>query len=527
MSDIVKNISNVEIKMPLMLIIAIMFAIYALWFNFYTQWGMIDDHEVMLYLGYIRKWNMLDVFRSLHLTEIWNPGTSIRYRPFYYFFRLVEVCLWGGNPLFWYLFRFALFVASFLIFWRILLLYIKSVPSLLFTLYIFTFGFWSDIWTRLGPSETYAVLGFGLYSLGWLHALKSVTLKDWIMMLTGAIIAMGSKENFLILLIPAFVLTIILYKKGTLDKFGFFVFLVIFGFGGFIATAIGIAVGKTGHDIYNNSTNFVERIQLLAKGMENIWVIIPLVFVIVFFLFFYLPQKKTPKAKDILTTYLRYLLVLTIIFLFYLSQFIFYNGVFPTHIRYDFPGVLAGPALLLSSVIFILNIVKLYAKKPINEALIISVFSIGLIILNSGYGALREASKDHMFKTRYFTEEIMKLANTLKKQPYAPFVLESDVSIKNWGEYEPLFSIPTFLAAYGVKNSFYCKLIGLPASFGLTLKDDLIKNLQHISENGDDLFKPIKTLQKSSVCYSASFSDAKPTFNCKRIPLPLMSKSIF
>jgi len=87
---------------------------------------------------------------------------------------------------------------------------------------------------RLGPQENYAAVGMALYILGYVNTLELVHKKDkaagssihnWILLVTGAFIAMGSKENLLVLLVPSMILLIILYRKELLDSRKLFFFL--------------------------------------------------------------------------------------------------------------------------------------------------------------------------------------------------------------------------------------------------------------------------------------------------------------
>ena len=569
---------NKEVNTSLMLIIAAVFASYVLWFNFYAQWGLIDDHEIMFYLGHIGRWKIFDVFQAFHFTECWNLGARLRFRPFYWFFRLAEVCLWGNSPFSWYLFRYALFVGSFSIFWRISSRYVGFIPGLLFVLYVFTFDFWPDIWTRLGPGETYAVFGFALYSLGCLNVLRSIVPENppfghnylnWIMMLIGAIVAMGSKENFLILLIPSFVLFVVLWKKGILGKVGFISSLFVFSYGGFIASVIMVAVTKAGHDLYRNDVNFVDRVQLLAHGLvsygssianvimvavakaghdlyrndvnfvarvqllahdlEGFWIISTFIFTSILFLFFCLPRRKPINGKNILKIFCRYFFISLAIILFYLSQYAFYNGNFPAHMRYDFPGMLAGPMFVLASMVFVLNIIKLYTKKSINEIIILSIFSLELIflIVGIGYEPLRQASKASMIRTMHFTSDIARVANVLKEKPNVPLVLDGfGRASMIW---EPILSVGRFLCAYGVNNPLFVEV--RLSKYINELDRVSVDSIQDISTKGwhfdsgldEHFFRPIGELKKYSHCYSADISyvvdayDRKAITKCKHI----------
>ena len=143
-------------------------------------------------------------------TEIGNPGgdfkgytiTYTRFRPFYYGVRLLEAVIWGKNVKLWYVFRMVLLFISSIVLIYILNPFFKILNSLAISAYIFTFPLWGDIFSRLGPSETYSVPGLAIFLWGYFGIEKnnfqnSNQNKYWFALAIGSIICMGSKENFL------------------------------------------------------------------------------------------------------------------------------------------------------------------------------------------------------------------------------------------------------------------------------------------------------------------------------------------
>ena len=73
-----------------------------------AQWGVIDDHEIIAFLGQDRKLYLHEIFPALKSTEVGDFGSLTRYRPSYFLLRLLECVAWGANPLYWYAFRLVL-----------------------------------------------------------------------------------------------------------------------------------------------------------------------------------------------------------------------------------------------------------------------------------------------------------------------------------------------------------------------------------------------------------------------------------
>src|SRR5262245_38435110 len=78
--------------------------------NFSAGWGIIDDHEVMAFVGNQGHLGLGQIPQLLGKTEVVKIGQRFpRYRPTYYFLRLLETALWRNDPFFWYAFRVVLF----------------------------------------------------------------------------------------------------------------------------------------------------------------------------------------------------------------------------------------------------------------------------------------------------------------------------------------------------------------------------------------------------------------------------------
>lgn len=515
-----------KLKLPAMALGSLMLTLYLWGNNLRARWGIIDDHEIMRFLGTDGHLAASHFWKVLLGTEIASPGTSLRYRPAYYLLRVCETFVWGDSPLGWYACRIVLFALSVMILWWLVEKYVGFVAGFLFTLYICTFPWWADIWAKLGPAETYAVFGTALYAAGFVRVLEATrqeapagaaSLVNWLLMLAGAFIAMGSKENLLFLLLPVIILILILWKKRFAGKTAIALSAVICGYGIFIAAAVATALAKSHKDIYANSVKPVGRLELLYYGMikalGNGYVLFGLIAVTIFMagvLVCLLKQNDQGKIKRYCRSLAKYLCLSGVLLLIYASQFAFYNGQWPAGMRYDFPGGLCGPLLMLATAILVAEMVVLLFAATVwrNGVLIAFSLLLGILIVRQGFEPLRVASRENAEKTQMFTRGVSSLAQKLLKEPKADLVFVSFHA----RDHEPIGSISIFLRSFGVKNRFCLYLNVHPHYTKTKLDTDLAADLRELSLDGSkggwlySAFSPLSSLDKSHGCYSISFS---------------------
>ncbi|MBF0317927.1 MAG: hypothetical protein HQL04_07100, partial [Nitrospirae bacterium] len=449
-----------------------------------AQWYIIDDHEIMNFLGPEKHITILDTPALIEKTEIVNLNIHPRYRPAHWLIVIIQSWLWGDNPFGWYLFKmmaFALFVS---VFWWISQHYTGIVYGGIFTLYVLSQAFWVDIWTKLGAPEVNAAFGLALYAAGFFAVLKNsannadeVKLPGmfyWLLMAAGALIAMGSKENFLIILFPQTCLLLYLLIRGRVDSNARFFSSLIIVFGLLMAGVIAYLIKiHGGSDFYSKSAGLHDRfgtflsymdsllVRLHMWGFSNIFlivtasVIVGIIFIAGGFIF---KKKGTAVAGGYFSAISKtsaFLILLTIIVA---SQIIFYNGYWPVNNRFDFPGKLAFPVASLSIVLAMMKIFATLDVKPktINTIKFILAAALLVIVVHRGFVPLREATEKHAIITRDFTDKITQLSAELNRYPQTPLVLESH----NVWDYEPIFSVERFLSVNKVKNPLYLRIHG-------------------------------------------------------------------
>jgi hypothetical protein len=526
------SLASSKLKISVLAVCSLMFSFYLWGQNLGAQWGIIDDHEIMRFTGPSGRLKIADFGRVLLDTEFGSPGTSLRYRPSYYLIRISEAFLWGNSPLAWYSCRLILFAIVFSILWWLTAKYAGLLVGLMLTLYVSVFPYWADIWTRLGPAETYAVVGTAIYALGFVNIWELAqrgakedrfSSTNWVLMLLGAFAAMGSKENFLLLLAPSFLLLIALWRKQLLGKAAVAASVLIGSYGVFITSAVCVALLKSKKDIYANSVEPTGRLELLYLGVKNAlsgrYVISGAIILasLIGALFVYLLKHSDCDRVRQLSRYVaRYLCQSGVLLFLYASQFAFYSGKWPTGIRYDFPGALCAPLLMLFTALLVRDALAVFSSETVWRNAVPVIFSVilGGLILQQGFEPLRTASRRNAEKTRMFTAGIADVTKTLLNEPSTNLLF---VSANALADFEPLYSVSLFLRNNNVKNNFYLYLTAPPqGSSKGNLREDLAYQLRAVSAQGSKGnwehtdFLPLGGMDPRRNCFSLSFSTSSP-----------------
>jgi len=481
-----------------------------------AKWGIIDDHEIMLFLGRDGNLHLSEIFSSLKLTEVGNFGSLTRYRPFYYMFRLMECVVWGANPVYWYAFRLVLLTLAVGLFWNLVALQIGWLGGGLLSAYTLTFFFWVDIVGALGPGETYAVLGLPIYIWGLVSAFqenhtKSKYVLSGLAIFLGSVACIGSKENFVLLFIPSAYMA---FRALKLRKYLLFIFAsgsVLFSL--YVGIAVMILISQTGADVYAKSVSPLVRLNALFSIPALAPVALLGCLMIALGCLAFVRRISTGTKK----TLFQAVFWLTVLCFVYFSQLVFYNGDWPTDIRYDFPGMLYVP-----SAIYILCLVaeKISSEIPhLKYPQFVVRFgwmaALALFAFSRGYAPITAALEKKIEVSHNFTNRIEQVSFLLKQNPENALVLESG----NVWDYEPVFSYERFLRAYGVENPIFLRIHGYsPEIVTAGLEQSLAASLLDISNHGNNLFQPLSQIENyNGRCFSLNLSGSFET-ECQTIP---------
>jgi hypothetical protein len=484
-----------------------------------ARWSIIDDHEIMWFLGTKARLALADIPSLLAKTEVGAFGSHTRFRPVYYFLRLVETALWGRLPMLWYSARLGLLVLSAITFWRLAAPVLGEICAALLCMYSLSFPFWVDIVGRLGPSEAYAVLGLPIYLAGVVLASRKgpgvdrAQAASGAMVLVGTLLCVGSKENLLVLTAPTIYLGIQAIRRRKWVLLSGVV--VSLAFSGCVASSILLATSRSGVDYYGDPVSIGSRLHgivdaLRQDGLSSPFVILsgltlaPAVLLL-------LPGVSRAKRVAILAAQ-SWLALLCIL---YLSQWLFYGADWlAREYHYLFPGLLYLPASII--VLFKLGkelLSGLGDDARMSVALRLALApSLALAILYHGhYDPVIQVIRERVVESRGFTASLERLVALLRQDEEVPLVAEGGVDV--YADYERAYSYPRFLRAYQVVNPLFLRVNGYShESYPPGLRRDLALDLERTSAEGDSYYSPLGVLTApQGGCYSLFLTTVSET----------------
>ncbi len=494
---------------PLIFLCSLALALGVFGRSIWMDWTMFDDHQIMQFVGPGRGLSFSEMWALLPQTEIGQYGVSLRFRPTYWFLRLLECVLWGARPALWHAFRVLILVLSLSVFWTLLTRCLGWVAAGLLCAYTLTFPYWAEIFTLLGPGETYAVGGLALYLLG-MHRMAQrlqngvkAGLFPCAALFIGSLLSIGSKENFVLLAIPTAYLGFLAVRHK--DAMAIIAASASAMFALYVASGAVLAVAHQGVDVYAHPVDPLDRVVRVFQSLREVRSQTPLLMLVTLAVVpgaLALTARAAGSARKPLLKAQGWLTILSLV---YLSQLLFYNGEWPTGTRYDFPGLLYIPATLV--------ILSAYSTRVIHSAdqsnfsrvwqLAISL-ALAVLILVRGYGGSVKFVEGMVQSSNQFVQSIEETALILRAHPDHALVLESG----SVSDYEFVFSHEEFLRAYGVENKIFLRLHGYSVATAVyTQETKLVTHLTEVSSAGAKGFTPLNDLGVfGPKCYSLSLS---------------------
>jgi hypothetical protein len=463
-------------------------------------WGPVDDHEIVRFLGPDRALRLNEILPLLRELEPARPGVDTRYRPSYYVIRVLETYLWGDAPATWYAARIAMFGGTLALFWRVLARWIGLLPAGIFIMYALTYRPWMDVWCHLGPSEAYALLGVALCLEGGSMLLRRIGRSEarpaeartgWLLLTVGALLAMGAKENFLVILPAVLGLAVVLYRQGRLGWLGFVCTGVLTVCAAFIGAAVAIPLLRQGVDIYQTPVAAGTRATLVPEALRRAiapvgWPDVGLGTLLAGAALVWTGHARRAGVKRVGP---ELLLVLALIAL-WVSQYVFYNGSWPTGSRYDLPGALTRPLLVVAAVVIASRVAgALRVDRGLTRALQAGlVAGLSLVAMAQGYARHVEACAAHAEATRTWTKNVNGLVARAHADPARAIVF---VSHDPW-DFEPVFALTRWLAARDVRNPLFLRLSAYQPDTPLARA--LAEGLERQSRGAVGPFRPLTNL---------------------------------
>lgn len=397
--------------------------------------GVIDDHEIVMFLGQDGKIKLNEIAKIISSTEVGQWGEYPRFRPSYYTLRVLEATFWGDNATLWYGTRYLMLVVCLTLTYITLSRFIPKILSFTIVLYLMTLPLWSDILTRLGPSEIYAAFGLVLFSFGMING-------KYYLWFIGYLISVGSKENMLFMLpIMLFWLGLKFWNKKITKK-EIILGVVATLYTAWIIAGIGLATIKLGADVYGTQISYKDRIMTLWSYKRYIVDTQHLYFSLIATIGMILVAWKNSVSR-------KYLILMVVVGGTAASQYIFYNNSLPTNMRYDFPGVIALRLLDVISFAWIWSyLTKRNIRWIMGLTLLIAVTILASQTYRNGYERIQNQVTKVVSETSSFDSSITKFVSDLTQDSQKPLLIVTN----NYLDYEPIVSISRFLRARGVTN---------------------------------------------------------------------------
>ena len=490
--------------------------------NLKIQLGPIDDHEIVKFLGSDQKlwiWQIPNVL--IEDTEVGTYSDFARFRPTYYFFRLLETSAFGVDATSWYLSRIILvaLVCFFLTSGLMKLISFKNHFVVLFlgtsfSLAVYSLTSWQDIVARLGPSEIYLVLGFSIFFyLSISLTLESFSKKSWLLLCVTYVLTLGTKENGIFLSLPFLLLGITTFLASSKRLFVVVSFAVSVLLSIFISAGWALAMKSAGGDVYGNTRTIetaqyqiLQSLVYLRHSREFGFAVFA---VLLYFFVSWGLQKKWH------TSFWYIIALQGTLHLIIIAEKIFYNAEMG-NLRYAVMTQIASLLLIAVSIILVLNVATLVIGSRGYLLNIGVVLLFGLLLLREtipsaqlGKSNFDLVAENARLSNQYFQNQITKIREDISRTKYDAIVIQ----ISYVWDYEPAYALSQYLEFYGGELPKYLNVVPFPVGPGS--ETSMLATLNDIAENGEPkwMIEPKKSLEKAENKYCITLNNAPKDTN--------------
>jgi hypothetical protein len=483
-----------------------------------ANWGLIDDHEVFYFLGPDLHLPFSDIWSTL-LAKTEVGSLQGRFRPSYYFIRLIETSLWGSNVHLWYLSHsigFAIFLSSL---WWTMHRFLGGWLSGVLTACIALLPLWADVWSRLGPAEIYGAACVGVTAFAADFTLFSDRPRtrnaSAILLTLATIVLIGLKETFIPLAAGSAAILIWAGIRKRLSPLliGVLALVMLACLGGLIFV-VSRQVLAAGTDLYANPVGPRRTIGFGIIGLfdailRTLWLwILPIAFLQILGV-----VEPKPLARRIADSRVA-LGAYAFLVLSYAAQCALYRSDFPHHSRYDFPAMLLVPlTCCIIACDISCKIRPLFSERTINHAQLVAAGFLlcALIIIHVGQPpALASAVQTNIETTNLFNNELQRAVIAAKASPDAPIILEAC----DPQAYEAVYSLAYYMPALGTRNRIAVRLHPDRKSEG-KLDENLWQTLSRLEQKGSSIFTAMPEILAGNLqgCISIGLNGA-PDAGC-------------
>jgi hypothetical protein len=438
----------------------------------YSWYDTIDDHVIVQWLGPTHALSLNGVWNQLtdmHFGPLADLGDKTRFRPVFHCYWLIETALLGDNPSLYHALRaayFGLFLGALI--WLsapTLGIAIATLATALFALR----PFWGGVWAyTFGVAEQIAAVGLAIAAVGYGQAIfawlnkKPRDCRAVLIVSVGTAIAIGSKENFLFLLLPLAATIGAFYRLRSLRSVYFAVSLpfIVFSVFCFVKVAsinIGARVDEYGYDL---SLSHLIHGLFAAPGFLAFALTSEVGAIIAAYIAL---RNSTLERQRLVSAAQAFLLCVTLLCAYLIWEMFFYNGRLPSGMRYDFPFRLLPMIIVGAFAAFLIVVFPSNARR----LRLAAVLCLSLVATwkptDFNFRVVYDRALKESLRTQKFHTDLDKLASKARLNPTWPIVIEVD----NVWDYEPAKTFDAWAAYKAIMNPVVLH-VAIPANTAMS-----------------------------------------------------------
>lgn len=459
-----------------------------------ATWGIIDDHEIHAMIGAGRDRIPAGELPGLiagHPEIASPPFTSTRYRPAYYSLRLGEAAAWGRWSTGWMITRLVLFTFTALLGFDLLRQWLGFVNGGIALAVFASLWMWPEIVIQLGPPECYAAPAVVAFAWCAVHILRSgaaAGVAPWAGLALAALVAIGSKENFVILAPLAILVAACEWRRGRLTTSAIVACVIVTGAAMWVAFVVGAGIAANGgRDVYQRPVGLAG----FARGGEGsssralrkiAGYGLPLL-AVAGGLGIAAWRNRLAQPRWAVTYAVGATLAFTA-----LSQFFFYRGEVFKKCRYDLPFVPLVVILLIGGLVLLSTWRSggPAVRRMRRRLLVPGTLALAACVLGGDHA--RAVTRGYADRTQAFSNRLDALATACRAAPERPVVFGIDTDPA--ANYEATLSVPTYLRSFGITNPLFLDPAGIPLPEGAAAATWQERDLAAAARNGGHRFTP-------------------------------------
>ena len=512
---------------------------YVTWLYFWDlrrlPLGLIDDHEFLSFLGDDGKIEWSEIPDLLAGTEVGAWGEGNRFRPGYYLLRILQAKFFSVQNGAWHEARLFVYFLTLAIigyaFWLVVSgllkattaslksrLVITGMASVFSVLAASSFRSWGEVIPRLGPAEILVGLGASLVALAVVNLFSSGDqLRYWFLGFLGITIAVTSKENSVVLLLPLVALFAIKADLSKAIVAKLLLALSSFAIAGWVVLGVVLGIANSGADVYGNVRSAQD---FWTAAVKNPYLGLGIFVGLITLVFEFWSRPKIADAKDMVSlvkgavkNYIATIVAVLMIIILIAENFIYQQDIYPGYFEPARYGLVSEMGLLVSLLgLGTVSIRALFSAKqlerpflsPVASTALVAILTYSVLQFGTALDTYPKQSLEAQNKSGYVHGVLRSTAAELAKSSPGQLVMLPGAPL----DFELIASLPIFLELYTTSEA---KFFVSPAYGPEATKDpfwiSVMDQIDRISEDGsqDRLWRvsPLRELDRNSpiVCF--------------------------